>query len=293
MRKTFTLLLLMISTVTLFAQSEVRGVIVDQSSKESLIGASVVLKGTTKGTVSNVDGSFTLTAVPKGKNKLEVSYIGYVTQIVDINVGDNVLKLPTIELQPDAIGLNEIRVLANIAIDRQTPIAVSNIKPVQIEEKLGTQEYPEILKSSPGIYATKRGGGFGDADVRIRGFGSTNVAVMINGMPVNGMEDDKVYWSNWAGLSDVTRTMQVQRGIGASKIAVPSVGGTINIITKTTDAKKGGSVFYNVGSDNYQKEGITLSTGLLKSNWALTMMFSKTKGNGYVKAHLSPDIPIS
>jgi len=283
MRKTFTLLLLMISTVTLFAQSEVRGVIVDQSSKESLIGASVVLKGTTKGTVSNVDGSFTLTAVPKGKNKLEVSYIGYVTQIVDINVGDNVLKLPTIELQPDAIGLNEIRVLANIAIDRQTPIAVSNIKPVQIEEKLGTQEYPEILKSSPGIYATKRGGGFGDADVRIRGFGSTNVAVMINGMPVNGMEDDKVYWSNWAGLSDVTRTMQVQRGIGASKIAVPSVGGTINIITKTTDAKKGGSVFYNVGSDNYQKEGITLSTGLLKSNWALTMMFSKTKGNGYVE----------
>ena len=283
MKRIFTLLFLLISTITLLAQSEVRGVIIDQNTKESLIGATVVLKGTTKGTVSNVDGSFALAGVPKGKNKLEISYIGYVAKIVDINVVDNVLKLPVIELQPEAIGLNEISVLANIAIDRQTPIAVSNIKPAQIEEKLGTQEFPEILKSSPGIYATKRGGGFGDADVRIRGFGSTNVAVMINGMPVNGMEDDKVYWSNWAGLSDVTRTMQVQRGVGASKIAVPSVGGTINVITKTTDAKKGGNVFYDMGNDNYQKMGVTLSTGLLENNWALTMMFSKTKGDGYVQ----------
>ncbi len=46
---------------------------------------------------------------------------------------------------------------------------------------------------------------------------------MINGVPVNDMEAGTVYWSNWAGLSDVTRTMQVQRGLGASKIAIPSL----------------------------------------------------------------------
>ncbi|MBN1924704.1 MAG: TonB-dependent receptor [Prolixibacteraceae bacterium] len=284
MRKTFMFLLFLFLTTLLFAQTGIRGIVVEKSTKESLIGATVVLKGTTQGAVTGVDGSFYLKNVPSGKQIIEVSYIGYVNRRIDVDVAvGTTVDLKVIELESDAIGLNEIRVLANIAIDRQTPIAVSNIKPAQIEEKLGTQEFPEILKTTPGVYATKRGGGFGDADVRIRGFGSENVAVLINGMPVNGMENDKVYWSNWAGLADVTRTMQVQRGIGASKIAVPSVGGTINVITKTTDAKKGGNVFYTMGNDNYSKMGATFSTGLLKNDWAVTMMFSKTKGDGYVK----------
>lgn len=94
------------------------------------------------------------------------------------------------------------------------------------------------MKMTPGVYATKQGGGFGDSRINVRGFDQKNVAVMINGIPVNDMENGWVYWSNWSGLSDATRTMQVQRGLGASKLAINSVGGTINIITKTTDAKK-------------------------------------------------------
>ena len=50
------------------------------------------------------------------------------------------------------------------------------------------------------------------------------------------MENGRVYWSNWSGLGDVTAAMQVQRGLGASKLAINSIGGTINIITKSTDA---------------------------------------------------------
>lgn len=88
------------------------------------------------------------------------------------------------------------------------------------------------------MHSTKDGGGFGDSKTVIRGFKQDNVAVMINGVPMNGMENNKVYWSNWAGLSDVTRSMQVQRGLGASKVASPAVGGSINVITKSTEATK-------------------------------------------------------
>jgi iron complex outermembrane receptor protein len=55
---------------------------------------------------------------------------------------------------------------------------------------------------------------------------------MINGMPVNDMENGWVYWSNWAGLTDVTSAIQVQRGLGSSKLAISSVGGTINVLTR-------------------------------------------------------------
>ena len=56
------------------------------------------------------------------------------------------------------------------------------------------------------------------------------------------MENGWVYWSNWFGLDAVTSNIQVQRGLGASKIAIPSVGGTMNILTKGTGNKAGGTI---------------------------------------------------
>lgn len=134
--------------------------------------------------------------------------------------------------------------IRDVARDRQTPVAVSTIKATEIQEKLGSQEFPEILKSTPSVYTTKQGGGFGDSRINIRGFDQRNTAVMINGMPINDMENGWVYWSNWAGLSDVTSAMQVQRGLGSSKLAISSVGGTINVITKSA-GQKGRWVCFN------------------------------------------------
>ena len=152
-------------------------------------------------------------------------------------------------MEPDAVMLKDVVITSSVAVARKTPVAVSTITPVFIEEKLGTQEFPEVLKSTPGVYVTKDGGGYGDAQTRVRGFDSENVAMMINGVPMNGMENQKVYWSNWAGLADVTSSMQVQRGLGASKVSSPAVGGSINVITKSTDAKKGGFISYGMGND--------------------------------------------
>ena len=179
--------------------------------------------------------------------------------------------------------LADVTITSSIAVARKTPVAVSTIDPVFIEEKLGTQEFPEILKSTPGIYATKDGGGFGDSKINIRGFKSENSAMMVNGVPMNGMENNKVYWSNWSGLSDVTRSIQVQRGLGAAKVASPAVGGSINIITKTTEAKKGGSVSYAMGNDGYNKILFNLSSGLSKDGWAFSLLGAKTWGDGYIQ----------
>jgi hypothetical protein len=107
--------------------------------------------------------------------------------------------------------------------------------------------------------------------------------VLINGVPVNDMEWGGVYWSNWAGLADVTRSMQVQRGLGASKLAAPSVGGSINIVTRSTDAKRGGAISYGIGNDGYNKISFSASTGLTANKWAVTLLAAKTWGNGYIQ----------
>ncbi len=276
--KNWLVVVLLVSTSIIFGQTKLTGTIVDETN-QPLPGASVVLKGATSGTSSDFDGKFTFeTQVSNGT--IVVSFVGYETKNLAFSGSKD---FGTITLKPSAESLDEIVITqTSFAIDRKTPVAVSTVKADVIENKLGSQEFPEILKSTPGVYATKSGGGFGDGRLNLRGFNSENVAVMINGVPVNDMENGKVYWSNWAGLADVTKAMQVQRGLGASKIAVPSIGGTVNILSKTTDAEKGGNVFTAVGNDNYQKYGVTLSTGLLDNGFAVSVAASKTTGDGYV-----------
>ena len=280
MKKIFTLLFCGLS-LGLLAQSAIKGTILDAESKEGLIGASVVIKGTTTGTVADLDGSFMLTGLEPGDYEISISYTGYASQDKMVSVTGET-DLGVIYMEFDAVGLSEVQVIASVAIDRRTPVAVSTIRSKQIEAKIGSQEFPEILKSTPGVFATKSGGGFGDGRINVRGFSSENVAVLINGVPVNDMENGRIFWSNWAGLTDATAFMQVQRGLGAAKVAVPSIGGTINIISKATDFDKGGHAFISTGNNAYSKFGFALSSGLSDNGWAFTLSGAKTQGDGYV-----------
>ena len=276
------LLLLMCGLVIGFAasaQTVVTGTVVDELD-QPLIGATIVVPGTTQGTSADLNGSFKLTV--KDANEVQVSYLNYRTVSFTID-GAQRQNLGTIKMEPEAIAMENVVIQQSVAVQRRTPVAVSTVSASEIEFKLGGQEFPEILKSTPGVYVTKDGGGFGDSKINMRGFKSANVAVMINGVPVNDMEWGGVYWSNWAGLSDVTRSMQTQRGLGASKVSAPSVGGTINIVTNTIDAKQGGTASYGVGNDGLQQVSLSLSSGLTKSGWAISMLFAKRWGDGYIQ----------
>ena len=284
------LLLLIVVILTLdspiYAQTagscSIVGYVIDAQSGESLVGTSVLIEDQRKGVITNVSGEFKIDYLPVGKTSLNVSYIGYESLSKDFNLTNGRNDLGIIELQPISLGLNEVEVIADIAKERMTPVAATTISATYIEQNLGNQEFPEILRNTPSVYVTKEGGGFGDSRINVRGFEQNNIAVMINGVPVNDMETGWVYWSNWSGLADVTNKMQVQRGLGASKLAIPAVGGTINILTNAAEFKKGGNVSTSIGNDGYTKYSTSLSSGLLDNGLAATMQLTHTKGNGYI-----------
>lgn len=280
--KGFVLTFMLILASNVFAQTIIKGIVVN-NKQESLLGVEVTTEDLTVGAKTNVMGKFKL-ILPNGKHKLIFSIVGYTQLSKEIYANGKTLDLGHITLSDDIIGLKEISVLASLAVDRKTPVAASTIKPQYITEKLGTQDFSGLLRSTPGVYVSKGGGSFGDSRINIRGFAANNVAVTVNGVPVNDMENGWVYWSDWIGLPDATRIIQVQRGLGASKLALPSVGGTVNILTRTTDAKRGAEVFSYFGNDSYQKYGFTLSSGKTKNDWASTLSLSTTKGDGYVDA---------
>ena len=117
----------------------------------------------------------------------------------------------------------------DLAEDRKTPVAVSTITGEEIQKKIGTQDITMTLANTPSIYVAGQSGAFGDTRIAVRGFGQDNTAFMLNGQPINGMEDGKMYWSNWSGMNDIANVVQIQRGLGASKLAISSVGGTRNL----------------------------------------------------------------
>ena len=98
------------------------------------------------------------------------------------------------------VNLEEVVVssrVIDVAKERETPIAVSTISAQEVLLKVGNQEFPEIMNKTPGVYATKQGGGYGDSRISLRGFDQRNTSFLINGQPVNDMENGWVYWSNW------------------------------------------------------------------------------------------------
>jgi outer membrane receptor for Fe3+-dicitrate len=259
-------------------QFKVSGKVYDANNpSEILIGVNVVYaKG--MGVISDINGIYTLKLAP-GKYSIQFSYVGFERNTIEVSVTD---KDQTIDVAMTTQEIDEVVVVADVARSRQTPIAFSTISPNVLQENLGNQDIPMLLNKTPGVYATQQGGGDGDASVTIRGFSARNVGVLIDGVPVNDMETGQVYWSNWFGLDGVTRSIQVQRGLGASKLALPSVGGTINIITKGMDSRKEGSVKQEIGSDGYLNTSFGFSSGALKNGWAVSAAGSYKTGNGWV-----------
>lgn len=277
--RAFTMIVVMGITSMASAQSIVKGTVVDGETGEPLIGAQVKLVGDKQATVTNANGEFTLKN-PNKRRQVEAIFMGFKTQLAAFDKNGNA---GNIVMLPNDVSLQGVTVTGTMAFDRKTPVAVSNITAEDIEEKLGGQEFVEALKETPGVHANKQGGGWGDSEIYMRGFDNTNVATMVNGVPMNDMENGTVYWSNWAGISEVARIVQTQRGLGASKVSAPSVGGTINIITKALEQKKGGSASYQMGSDGMNKVTFTVSSGMTKNGWGMTLLGSKNWGDGYVQ----------
>ena len=117
--------LLCVGSLAAYAQNvKVRGQLVDAETGEPLIGASVVVEGTTQGSVTDVDGYFTQSAPASAT--LVFSYVGYLEQKHALEGRGNNLDLGVIRMEPDAVLLNDVVITSSIAIDRKTPVAVSN-----------------------------------------------------------------------------------------------------------------------------------------------------------------------
>ena len=267
---------------SIFAQTGVKGIVKDAKYSETLIGATVILEGTSHGVATNMNGSFSLEG-PAGDYKMKVSYVGYDDMVMDITIVEGKMtNLGVIKLEPNTVLMDGVEIQADRAIGRETPVAFSNVDRKQLQEQLGSRDIPLSMDVTPNVYATQQGGGSGDARINVRGFNQNNVAIMVNGVPINDMENGWVYWSNWDGIGDAASSIQMQRGLSAVNLATPSVGGTMNIITSPAEQKGGFNYKQEFGTGNFIKSSVFAHTGMIDGKFAFSAGGVRKTGQGVV-----------
>lgn len=274
-----TIVLMLIVASTLAAQNyTLSGVVTGKQSGDNLIGANVYIKNTNLGAATDENGKYSIN-VDAGTYTVVCSYIGFETKQVTVDVTNN-MEL-NFTLSDYAFSLN-VEVIADRARELETPVAFTTIDAEEMEATLGSRDIPLVLNTTPSVYATSGGGGAGDGRVNVRGFDQRNVAVMINGVPVNDIEWGWVYWSNWDGVGDAAGSIQLQRGLSATTLNTPSIGGSMNLITEPTAQNFGVSFKQEFGSGAFMKSSLSASSGLIDGKWAFNGTVVRKTGDGIV-----------
>lgn len=268
--------------LTLFGQATITGTVTDAGTGEALAGANVIVEGTDLGAAADASGQYAIENVPAGTQTITASVIGYEESSQTVEVPAEGSVTVDFALETMAIELSSLEVLADRAT-RNTPVAFTNVEKADMSLRLGSQDIPLVLNTTPSVYATAQGGGAGDARINVRGFDQRNVAILINGIPVNDMENGWVYWSNWDGLGDATSSIQMQRGLSAVNLATPSIGGSMNIITDPALRRAGGMFKQEVGAWGFLKSTLSYHTGLIGDKLALGGTVLRKVGDGYYK----------
>ena len=272
--------LLFYSTLT-YAAVNIQGVVTDKSDSKPLIGANVMIMDSQIGVSTNSKGEFILTNVSPGQYILAINHIGYKIEKRKVITGFQNLNI-NIELAPTMIKGQEVIVTANRAVNRESPVAFTDISRKEIDSKYYAQEIPLLLQDVPGVYAyTYTGSGLGYSEIKIRGFDATRVGVSINDVPLNDPEDHVTYFYDLPDVSANVHDIQVQRGAGMPLYGTGAVAGSVNLTTSAAGQDR--YIGYNtvLGSYNTEKHSFSLGSGLINNTYSFYGRFSKVKTDGY------------
>ena len=213
-------------SITAFAQQRITGTVTDAADGSTLPGVSVVVKGTTTGTVTDMNGRYELTAPADGV--LVFSFVGYATTEVNV-AGRDVINVP---LETAMVGLEEVIVIAYGTARRESFTGVADVVTSERIERRPVSNVSRALEgTSPGIQVTSGGGQPGSGQqIRLRGFGSisasNNPLIVLDGVPFDG------------NLSDINPTdienMSVLRDASAAALyGARGANGVIMVTTKS------------------------------------------------------------
>lgn len=271
--KKLTTLFFLFCTHVMFGQ-KVEGIVFDQETNAPLWGASVSVKGSQKGNVTDSKGRFQLAASPN--STISVSFVGY--EPVDVPVE----KSKQIGLKKSNFLQDEVVVRATRA-DENSAMAYSNVSATELGKSNLGQDMPMLLNFTPSVVTTSdAGAGIGYTGIRIRGSDATRVNVTVNGIPINDSESQGTFWVNMPDFASSVNSVQIQRGVGTSTNGAGAFGGSVNMQTNTFEPKAYGEANASGGSFGTLKTTLKFGSGLLGGKFTLDGRLSRIVSDGFI-----------
>jgi iron complex outermembrane receptor protein len=273
MKKLMTLVFLFFTHVV-FGQ-KVEGIVFDQDTKAPLWGASVSVKGSQKGNVTDSKGRFQL-AFTSSSATILVSFVGYEPAEVPVE------KSKQIGLKKSNFLQDEVVVRATRA-DENSAMAYSNVSATELGKSNLGQDMPMLLNFTPSVVTTSdAGAGIGYTGIRIRGSDATRVNVTVNGIPINDSESQGTFWVNMPDFASSVNSVQIQRGVGTSTNGAGAFGGSVNMQTNTFEPKAYGEANASGGSFGTLKTTLKFGSGLLGGKFTLDGRLSRIVSDGFI-----------
>jgi outer membrane receptor protein involved in Fe transport len=223
------------------------GTVCDAKTGEPLIGVGIMIAGTSTGTVTDMDGKFTLNGVNKN-SILNISYVGYQPQ--KLTIGDQTSLL--VKLNPDLLSLSEVVVVGNVneksKLNSSISVSTVGLKDMEMEAPRST---PDLLRDIPGI-KVENSGGDGNTNISVRGVpittgGSKYLQLQEDGLPLIQFGDIAFATSDMFLRADLTVSrIEAIRGGSASTMGTNSPAGIVNFISNT-GSQKGGAISLSTG----------------------------------------------
>jgi iron complex outermembrane recepter protein len=260
------------------AQQTLHGRVVEEGSGSALAGANIFLPSLGRGVTALEDGSFALELLPR-EALIEVSHVGFRTQKITYQ-GQDYLE---IALVPE-VHLEEIIVWA-VRAGEEAPVTQKTISRADIQKIYTGQDAAFLLERlSPSIVAySESGTGFSNyGQFRLRGIDQTRVNITLNGVPLNDMIDQGVFFSNFTDFANSVSSAEVQRGVGLSSNGTASYAGSVNFESISLRDDRPSAELEIVGGSfgTYRASG-AVKTGLLPNRTAFYSRFGAFTSDGY------------
>jgi len=265
---------------SLFAQTYVlSGIVSDSTTGELLSSSNVFIDARNIGTTTDKSGKFSIDNLLKDTYNLKISFLGYQSKTKKVTLNaDTIIQINLIQVP---ITLSKMVIEGTSPRFRETAVAFTELSARDINNRLGSKEAINILEGTPSAFISQQGGGIGEHRLKLRGFDQTNIAVMLNGIPINNPENGEIYWSNWVGISDLIKYVHVQRGLSAVPYSTSAIGGNVNIVTFGPHSSSSEFILSSeFGSYNLRKYNISFSNELSNGIY-LTGLLSKRTTDGY------------
>jgi len=271
------LMLVLFSSVTVFAQTTIKGSVVDAVSNEPIPQVKITIEETLQTILTDARGEFSFTEnVPLGEQVLKLEKNGYISA-----------RYPIVVNEGGTVDITDMQMQIDVS-NTQDLFTVTLSDDELSDDFSGADNVSGLLQSSRDVFLRTAAFEFSQSFFRVRGLDSENGTLLINGVEMNKQFSGRPQWNNWGGLNDVVRNQEFNNGISPNAYNFGGLLGTTNIDVRASHYRRGGRLTYSSSNRSYTNRVMgTYSSGLTKGGWAYTISLGRRWGEeGYQEGTL-------